>query len=192
MTPFEVYCDYVNLKNHFTSHSYDYHKYKGKSKLKLSSFQNRKDRLFFEKISKHSDPHTFLLANLLVDDKCYIRDIAYSEQAEKVYKLWVKQHQSLSYSFKQDLSKLDTNFNKNFICEDNQHPILLNKYLAGEVSLESLCILLQLTGAKKYWDTKLKYDLVYDMLKLKIEKYTPFINFEHDKFKKICLDYFTK
>ena len=61
MTPFEVYCEYVSLKNHFTKLDYDYIKYNGKMRLKPTSFQKRKDKLFFEKISKHSDPHGFFI-----------------------------------------------------------------------------------------------------------------------------------
>lgn len=192
MTPFEVYCEYICLRNHFSADSYDYFRYKGKSRLKPSSFQNRKDKIFFEKLSKHSDVHGFLVANLSINEKAWIRELAYSDEAERIYKLWLRHQQSLTYSFKNDLSKLESQFNLNFICEDNQHPILLQKYLGGDINLETLCILLDITGAKKYWDLKMAYDLVYDMLKLKITKYTPFINYEKEKYKKICLDYFTK
>ena len=50
MTPFEAYCEYVSLKNHFTQSGYDYFKYNGKTRLKPATFQKRKDRIFFEKL----------------------------------------------------------------------------------------------------------------------------------------------
>lgn len=192
MTPFEVYCEYICLRNHFSSGDYDYIKYKGKSRLKLSSFQKRKDKIFFEKLAKHPDVHGFLVANLSLNEKLWIRDLAYSDEAERIYKLWLRHQQSLTYSFKNDLSKLDSQFNLNFTCEDNQHPILLQKYLGGDVNLETLCILLDITGAMKHWNTKMRYDLVWDMLSLKVRKYLPFINYDKEKYKKICLDFYTK
>ena len=53
-----------------------------------------------------------------------------------------------------------------------------------------MCLLLEFAGAKKYWDAKMQYDLVYDSVKTKIEKYSPFIKCDKDKLKKIVLDYF--
>jgi T4 gene Gp59 loader of gp41 DNA helicase len=192
MTPFETYCEYVSLKNHFSKDSYDYFKYNGKSRLKPTTFQKRKDRVFFEKLAKHTDVHGFLVANLSVNEKLWIRDLAYSENAELNYKNWVKNNQSLTYVFKQDLNKLDAEFDKNFLCVENQHPILLQLYLSNEISLESLCVLLDITKATKYWNREMEFDLVWDMLKLKIKKYTPFIQYDKEKFKKITLDFFSE
>lgn len=190
MSAFECYQEYVALKNHFTKPSYDYFKYNGKVKLNNNSFEKRKDKLFFQKLAKHPDVHNFLIANLSDNEKTWIRDLAYSENAEKVYKDWLKRQQSLSYVFKQELTKLKSNFNENFICNENQHPYLLRLYLGKEISLETLCLLLEFSGAMKYWNSKLEYDLVWDSLKTKIEKYIPFVKGDKDKLKKIVLDYF--
>ena len=45
-------------------------------------------------------------------------------------------------------------------------------------------------NAKNHWDKKMQYDLVWDSLKTKIEKYIPFIRYDKDKIKNIVLDYF--
>lgn len=192
MTPFEAYCEYVSLKNHFTQSGYDYFKYNGKTRLKPATFQKRKDRIFFEKLAKHTDVHGYLVANLSINEKLWIRDLAYSESAELNYKNWSKNNQSLSYIFKQDLNKLDADFDKNFLCVEHQHPVLLQLYLSNEISLETLCILLNITKADKYWSKEMEFDLVWDMLKLKIKKYTPFISYDKDKYKAILLDFFKK
>ena len=52
VNPFETYKSYLGLKNHFTRDKYDYHKYCGKSKASINSFYRRKDRFFFEKLSR--------------------------------------------------------------------------------------------------------------------------------------------
>lgn len=190
MSAIECYKEYLALKNHFTKTSYDYFKYNGKVKVNPSSFDSRKDKLFFQKLAKHPDVKNFLVANLSLNEKLWIRELAYSDEAEKNYKDWLKRQQSLTYIFKQDLSKLDTDFNSNFIVKDNQHPVLLKKYFGKDISLETLCLLLELSGAKKHWDSKMQYDLVWDSFRTKIEKYTPFINVDKENLKKIVIDYF--
>ena len=190
MSALECYKEYLALKNHFNQSSYDYFKYNGKVKVNPSSFDTRKDKLFFQKLAKHPDVHSFLIANLAEDSKAWVRDLAYSEAAEKIYKDWLKRQQSLTYLFKQDIEKLDLNFNNNFIIHNNEHPILLKKYLGKEISLETICILLNITGAKKHWDSKMQYDLVWDNTRIKIEKYTPFIKYDKEKIKNILLDHF--
>ena len=190
MSALECYKEYLALKNHFNQSSYDYFKYNGKIKINQSSFDSRKDKLFFQKLAKHPDVHNFLVANLAADSKVWIRDIAYSESAEKIYKDWSKRQQSLSYTFRQELSKLNSNFDENLIIKNNEHPILLKKYLGKEISLETICILLEMTGAKKHWDSKMQYDLIWDDTRIKIEKYTPFIKYDKEKIKTILFDYF--
>jgi hypothetical protein len=190
MSAFECYQEYLALKNHFNKPTYDYFKYNGKMKVNPSSFDKRKDKIFFQKLAKHPDVHSFLIANLSENDRSWIRDLAYSEEAEKTYKDWMKRQQSLTYVFKQELSNLNTKFNDNFICENNEHPNLLKLYLGKQISLDTLCLLLELTGAKKHWDSKMQYDLIWDTLRIKVEKYSPFITYDKDKIKNIILEYF--
>ena len=191
MSAFECYKEYLALKNHFSKPDYDYFKYNGKLRANADSFNTRKDKLFFQKLAKHPDVHNFLVANLSENEKHWIRDLAYSENAEKTYKNWLKRQQSLSYIFKQELGKLDSDFNRNFVVKSNEHPLLLKLFLGKEISLETLCLLLEFTGAKKHWDNKMQYDLVYDIVKTKIEKYTPFIRCDREKLRKVVLDYFS-
>lgn len=192
MSAFECYKEYIALKNHFTKPNYDYFKYNGKMKLNVSSFDKRKDKLFFQKLAKHSDVHNFLIANLSDNEKTWIKDLAYSESAEKIYKDWLKKQQSLTYVFKTELSKVNSDFNTNFRCKNNEHPILLKLYLSKDISLETLCLLLEFSGAKKHWDTKMQYDLVWDSIKTKVEKYSPFIRCDKEKLKNIVVDYFAE
>ena len=52
MMPFDAYKCYLSLKNHFTKDKYDYHKYNGKTRATVQSFYKRKDRYWFEKLSR--------------------------------------------------------------------------------------------------------------------------------------------
>jgi len=191
MSAFDAYQEYLALKNHFSKPGYDYFKYGGKLKVNAASFDQRKDKLFFQKLSKHPDVHNFLLANLSQNEKTWIKELAYSEDAERVYKDWLKRNQSLTYVIKNDLRQLITPFDSNLIVSKVEpHPRLLRLYLGGYVTLETMCILLDITKAKKHWDSKMEYDPVYEEVKKKIEKYTPFIKYDKEKVKKILLDFF--
>jgi hypothetical protein len=192
MTAYECFKEYLSLKNHFTKASYDYFKYNGKVRTNVSSFEKRKDKIFFQKLAKHENVHGFLIANLANNPKAWIKELAYSEEAEKVYKDWYKKQQSLTYLYSKELEELAPTFDANFkTLKDSPHPYLLQLYLGGYVSLETLCILLSITGAKRYWDSRLEYDLVYDGVKTKIEKYTPFVKYDVEKLRKITVDYFS-
>ena len=191
MSAFDCYKEYLALKNHFSSPNYDYFKYSGKLKANSSSFDTRKDKLFFQKLAKHPDVHNFLVANLSRNEKAWIKELAYSEEAEKTYKDWLKRNQSLTYVIKNEIKQLDSPFDLNFIVSKNKpHPPLLKLYLGGYVSLETLCVLLDITKAKKHWDSKMEYDPIYQEIKLKIEKYTPFVKYEKEKVKNIVIDFF--
>lgn len=189
MSAFEAYQDYVALKNHFTKSNYDYHKYNGKTGVKHSSFVKRKDKIFFEKLAKNPDYHEFLIANLSDNPKLWIRDLAYSEVAQTIFQDWKKRNQSLAYSFKNELSKLHPDFNLNFTCSDS-HPQLFRVFLGGYISLETICILLEMSKAIKHWDKAMEYDPVWDEYGMKIKKYTPFIKYDKEKFRQIVINFF--
>jgi hypothetical protein len=185
MNSFELYQTYLALKQHFTNPDYDYFKYHGKVKASADKFSSRKDRIFFEKIARHNDPVGFLLANIVANPTTYIRELAYSEEAKRVYANWLKTKESLSYAFGSDLEQLDPDFNKNFICSPGSHPRLLRLYLSGKVTLETLCILCDLTGCLKHWNNKLKGDVIYDDVGVLVQKYQHFLKYDKEKFKKI-------
>jgi hypothetical protein len=191
MTPFESYCTYIGLKQHFNSKNYDFVKYHGKVKAKRESFDKRKDRFFFEKLAKHEDPKSFLLANFLKNPKGWIRQLSYGEEAKNNYEEWLKKIQSITYIVKTDISKMDETFDENFKVIDGQHPKIVKLYLGGDISLETLVILSDMVGCIRYWDKNLESDPVWEEISIKIKKYSPFLHYDMEKVRKLCLDFFT-
>ena len=190
MSAFECYKEYVALKNHFTKPSYNYHKYNGKSKLSFDSFDVRKDKLYFMKVAKHPDPRNYILSNLVENPKLWIKEIAFSPSSEEVYKDWAKRQQSLMYIFKEELSKLNENFDSNFKAEDRTHPYILKLYIRKEISLETLVILVDLVRCASYWSKRFEYDPTIQDVLNKIMKYRPFLTYDREKVKNIVLDKF--
>jgi hypothetical protein len=155
-----------------------------------SSYEGRRDKLFFMKLAKHKDPTGFLISNFLHFDNTWIGDLAYNEEAQNNYIKWQKRIQSLSYTFSSELSKLNEDFDSNFIIQEGSHPYVLILFLRKEISLETLVILTDLARCISYWNKNMKGDPVWDEILLKIQKYKPFIQYEKNKFKSIVIDKF--
>jgi hypothetical protein len=93
------------MRKHFTT-SYDFVKYGGKMRLSVDSFEIRRDKFFFYKLSKRKDSKDFVLANLIVNPDIWIGNLVDSEDANTNYTEWQNRQQSLSYIFKNDLHEL--------------------------------------------------------------------------------------
>ena len=190
MNPFECYKIYLSIKNHFTKDSYDYHKYCGKSRATVQSFYKRKDRFWFEKISRQKSEKEildFFVSNFVScsdPQSLWIGEII--REGESNYKNWCKKIQSLSYIFKEEVDSVFSgkNFDKIFEIEEGKHPQLLKDYLQGKISLESMIILDIILGYKKEFDKKLQ-DPIWSFVSMKITKYSSFLHTDVFKFKKI-------
>ena len=108
MEAFDAYLMYLALKRHFTLGSgYDYFKYNGKTNASKSSFETRRDRYSFHKLSKKNQPRDFLVANFVRHGtNLWIGDLVSEPKYEDTYKAWLKRKESMSYTFKNDLEKL--------------------------------------------------------------------------------------
>lgn len=180
MTGFEVYKMYLALRQHFTKDNYDYVKYRGKVNASEKSFRERRDRYFFDKIaSKYKDCEilNYFVANFMHDPKGYIKSFS-----DGNYEKWKVYNESLGYNLRQDVHVLLNNysspyqdkFDKIFIIEDRQHPLVLKHYLAGDISLETLVIFEKCLGFVSKFDTKLA-DPIWKDVRNRIKKYEPFL-----------------
>lgn len=189
MMPFDSYKCYLSLKNHFTKDSYDYFKYCGKSRATIQSFYKRKDRMWFEKISRQkSDQEVldFFVANFVScndPESLWIGEMI--KEGEDRYKNWQKKIQSLSYLIKEETQTLfeENKFEDVFNCSKG-HPVLLKKFLSGKISLETMVVYdkIFLYGSK--FDKKLQ-DPVWQTVSRRIKKYNPFLNIDVFRYKRI-------
>jgi hypothetical protein len=191
MNAFDVFKDYIALKQHFTSKSYDYFKYHGKTRSSTAgSYNQRKDKIFFMKLAKHQDPKHFLVANFVESDNAWIGDLAYNELAQENYVRWSKRIQSLTYFFKEEIKKLNDDFDSNFIVKDGQHPYALRLFLSKQISIETLVILIDIVRCFSHWQKQMQDDFVWKDLSHKLVKYKPFLNYDRAKMKEILLAQF--
>lgn len=189
MAPFECYKTYLALKNHFTKDSYDYHKYCKKTRASLDSFYKRKDRFWFEKLSRQrteKEVEDFFIANFVScndPESLWIGEII--KEGESRYTSWQRKIQSLSYHFKEESETLfeETKFDKVFDCSKG-HPILLKRFLTNKVSLETMVIYDKILNYGNNFDKKLK-DPVWETVSRRIKKYNNFLNIDVFYYRKI-------
>jgi len=182
MEAFDAYRMYLGLKLHFTT-DYDFTRYGGKTSASKASFLKRRDRNFFARVARKYGESTqdYFISNFVCSPKGWLGDFN-----ETNYNNWVKNKQSLTYNFINDMSFLFSQvseFDEIFSCNSGQHPVLLKNFLAKRISLESMVILQGLLNYVKQFDEELKHDLVWPDNRRLIVKYAAFLSFDKQKCK---------
>ena len=191
---FASFALYHALHLHFTSKSYDYVKYNGKTNITKDTFMRRKDRFTFYKLSrKYSiiELKDFFIANLLEKTDRWTNEFL-GPESEDDYKKWQKRTQSLTYTFGNDIIELfntlsDKDLGPEYLITviDGQYPLLLNMMMQKEISIESLVVLNTLLNFFPMWEKKIDDTYVWPNIKMRCEKYKPFLNYDENKFKSI-------
>ena len=188
MSGIEVYKMYLSLKLHFTTDTFDYFKYGNAAKASQQSFDSRRDKFFFVKLSrtfKEDELREFFVANMIVEDKVYPATLV--REGAKNYQEYLKRKQSLTYRFKEDvitLHEVSQKFDKLFII-DGMHPPLLKAHLGGRISIETLAIFHKIFNYVENFDKFIKEELVWRPIRNRILKYEPFIFIDKGKYKNI-------
>lgn len=191
MNPFEAYMKYLAMKQHFTQKGYDYFKYNGKTNASVTSFETRKDKYYFHKLSKKDDIENFLMVNLIDNPQVWIGQL-FDERADgnSNYLEWKRRQESLSYIFKTELSALHEDLNENFKVEDGQHPFILKQYLRKNISLDTFVILDDILKFAKYLDKNIADTIIWPGIHMKMDKYRPFLKYDKFKMRKILKEKF--
>ena len=189
MMPADAYRCYLALKNHFTKDHYDYIKYRGKTRASNQAFYKRKDRFWFEKFARQKNDkeiEEFFVSNFIYStDPSTVWIGEMIKEGEGRYTEWKKKVQSLTYIFKEETESVFENnkVDDMFDCSKG-HPPILKSYLGGDISLESMVIYDRIFDYGKDFDKRLK-DPVWETVSRKIKKYSPFLNIDVSRYKKI-------
>ena len=191
--PFESYKLYNALKLHFEG-SYDAVKYNYKTNVTSKSFLNRKDKYFFAKLAKkyNGSLKEFYVSQFINEQK-YIGDMMDSE-AESYYATYKKIKESIHRVFSIDiniLSEQKVEFNNLFESIEGQQPLIIQYWMQEDISLETVVILNSILGFIQREDSKISDTIIWPDNKRKIEKYTPFVNFDKNKCKTMLMSKFT-
>ena len=108
MDGYQAYQIYQSLKLHFTS-DYDAVKYNYKTAVKQNTFERRKDRYFFEKLSRNYNKEKlihYFTANLVHNPNMWIGDMN-----EKIYNDYISRYDKLTYMVTQDMKLMSSFMN---------------------------------------------------------------------------------
>lgn len=186
LNPYQCCLAYTALKLHFTS-KYDYFKYNGKVNVSQTSFDTRKDKYFFVKMSKKKSPFHYMLSNFLESNNVWVGDM-FTSNGEQIFKEWQSRQESASYNFKKVLKVLDDlpgGFLNQFKVNNHTYPTVYNMYKQGAISHENMLIL---NGVLKFipaWNKQIDDDVIYPKTIEKLKKYRPFLEFDSDFFADI-------
>ena len=188
MKPHEVYQSYLAFKNHFTKEKYDYFKCGGRSRASEKAFNKRKDRYFFERISRKKNDEEikqFFLANFSqASDPSQVWIGPIIDGGNKIYEEWTDKQNNLFDVFKNNSEDMMDSYvyDEFFDCKKG-HPPILKEHLGGKLSIEELVIYDKIFSYVKNYDRDL-LDPVWETVSLKIKKYSPFINIDVTEYKK--------
>lgn len=181
MTGYETYVLFQALKRHFTQEKFDFFKYHGQINTSKETFENRKDKWHFYKLSRKftskEDMTDFFIANLLEDENIWVNNLL-QEEADIRYIEYKKVMQSLAYTFENDCISLfeDCKDPNSLLITTGDYPILLTKALRKEIHIQTLVLLNIILGFVPMW-SKTITDTIrwpnYYMKMLKIASFLP-------------------
>jgi T4 gene Gp59 loader of gp41 DNA helicase/T4 gene Gp59 loader of gp41 DNA helicase C-term len=189
MNGYDLYCTYQAIKLHFSSESYNFFHYDGKTRVSIDAFQKRRDKFLFHRLArKYRDDEMvpFLVANFVHSDDNWTKSLL-EEEAEETYREWKRVTDSMTKIYEEDLRKIATKetFNDLFKVEDGQFPKLLTHFMHKDITIETMVILNNIFNFIQIWDKKISDDIIYPKMSRKIRKYGSFLNVNVDKYKSL-------
>ena len=187
VTPFEVYQKYLSLKQHFNREEYDYFKFKGKVRASESSFEKRKDKHHFirlSKIYKDEELTKFFVSNFVKEREMWVGNVT-SPEGRSNYIAWKAKIQSLPYVFENEIGAMfdeNENFNVIFKVEDGQHPPLVRYVFGEEVSLETFIVLDSILNFTSKFNENIEETVIWPELYNMCTKYAPFLVVNKQKY----------
>ena len=177
-TGYSAFSLYNALKLHFTSDSYDYFKYNGKTNIYQESFLKRKDKYTFYKLSRKYDLldlRNYYISNFINDNGNWVGDMA-TPEGEDNYKKWQKRIQSLTYTFDNDTMYLFDKYKPAEMLNviDGDFPKLLKELMQGNIAIETVVYIDMLIGILSVWKKQISDDIIWPNWEMKLRKYKPF------------------
>ena len=185
-TGFAAFALYNALKLHFTSESYDYFKYNGKTNVSPQSFMTRKDKYQFYKLSRKYNPEglkNFYIANFISGNGNWVGDML-TPDGDQIYTKWQKTQQSLTYTFENDTIYLFDKYKPGemFMLNGN-YPNLLKELMEGKIQIETVVYMSIILGFLPVWKKQITEDIIWPSWELKLRKYQPLL-FDQYKIQK--------
>lgn len=190
-TPLQTFKLYIAVKQHFKTKKYNLFKDGIAIRATQEQLDDRNDKAFFYNLSREylkGDLANYFGSNIMAgnDHPSDMQDIVFKEFRSKMY--------SIDYQFEQDLKTLNDlgyGIKPLFRTTNGTLPIALQALHGGCINMETVCIIDKLTNGllMKTFDSEITDPLVWKGMRLKISKYTYFINVDLTNIKNIFNKY---
>lgn len=141
MDGYQAYQIYQSLKLHFTT-DYDAVKYNYRTAVKRDTFERRRDRYFFEKLSRRFNKEKlihYFTSNLISNSGVWVGDMT-----DEIYNAYIARYDKLTYMLSQDMNLMsDKGYSFDQLCttsDNNTSNPLLDSLRADEIQLESVVL----------------------------------------------------
>jgi len=181
------------IKLHFTSAKYDVFQSRGHVKGTRDTFNSRNDRYIFEKLAQKY-PNDKDIIQFYVSNFAYGQETALygNGEADELFSEWKRRKQSISRVFVDDLTNVMNfaevhKFNAEGIFKNvnGDLPVLLNLYLSGKVTVETLRIIDDHYPFIDAWEDDSTIRIVLGDGLLRIKKLKGFVKYDSEKISKI-------
>jgi len=182
---FDAYVLYLAFKMHFSSGSYNFFKFNGKTKATQTSYNSRKDKYYFDKLAikfsrekiiekmlvEQIDNPNFWVKDLLEKDnetrylkfRGFIEGIQYSLKKEFSF---IKE-----YCLKSEMEIIDV-----FKIREGTHPIIFKFLLRKDIRLETFIALDSVMLISNNMNKRKEFDPIWTEHYALMSKYYPFIS----------------
>lgn len=187
MDGFEAYRYYMALKLHFTTDKYDVFQYDGKVLAKRETFEKRNDKYLFEKMATKKKTPRNMVDFCVANFAHYNLQMMYDQSgAETIHKKWINNKEKITYLFKQDCDRIAKNSeNTDPFDATSGMSVLMNLYVNGDVSIESMSIL---NDFDSYLDRWGNIGFIWTDQFRTIKKLSRFVKYDSEKLKLVYND----
>lgn len=177
---FNSYKLYNALRLHFTTKSYDFIKFRGKTKVDARKFDQRPDRFFYYKLwARHKNELELFYISVFINGSVKWVGELLGEEYHTQFNEMLKRHQALSKVFSDDVKTIvdlmedrDVSFKQLLVADGANMPMIVRLQEQDFISLETLVIINRLTKMTDKCDCPHPF---WEDKKLLITKYEPFV-----------------
>lgn len=182
---YDVFVMYLAFKLHFSSESYNFFKFNGKTKTSITSYNSRKDKYYFDKLAVKFSKQK-ILEKMLVEyqenPNFWVKDLLEKSNEDRYLK-WRGFVEGIEYSLKKEFSflkeyclKEEIDYVDLFKTKTSQHPIIFKSLLRKDIRVETFIVLDSIIGISEILSKKNSNDPVWITQHKFMLKYYPFVS----------------
>lgn len=179
------------VRLHFTSDSYNYFKYNGKTRSGELKLQDMWLRSIASNLETEDNVRDFFVANIMTDFKrtnsvpTYMGEFN-SKKGYDAWKSWKANQNAFRVIVEDELTATKKTIKELIQLDNKVHPVLYSEYINGRVSIETICnVVAVIPKLLTYWDENTVDPVLLPEFCRVCKKYYLFTNIDKQNTKRI-------